>query len=57
MRDATGALSLRFVQMVFNATFPLALPYSQVPWAAAPCSACHMELRHQIRQGSTYHCK
>lgn len=57
MRDATGALSLRFVQMVFNATFPLALPYSQVPQAPALCSACHTELRHRIRQNPTYHCE
>ena len=30
MRDSSGVVGLRFIQMVFNATFPLALPYSQV---------------------------
>ncbi|KAK9839811.1 hypothetical protein WJX81_003463 [Elliptochloris bilobata] len=29
MRDASGVVGLRFIQMVFNATFPLTLPYSQ----------------------------
>ena len=29
MRDSSGVVGLRFIQMVFNATFPLTLPYSQ----------------------------
>jgi len=43
MRDASGGVSLRFIQMTFNATFPLALPNSQVllQCEARPTECCN----------------
>ena len=42
MRDSSGVVGLRFIQMVFNATFPLTLPYSQVwlCWISAVPALC-----------------
>ncbi len=47
MRDAAGGVSLRFIQMTFNATFPLALPNSQVllQCVARPTECCDLPTR------------